>query len=147
MKKFAFTLEPVLDYRERIEEEKQLVFSARQREHEAAVAELDRLHGEFRANSARLRDRHKSFGAEELRAHYAHLEYLDRAITMQHGFVAQKKFAMDKAREDLLDASKDRKVMEKLKERRLDEYQRIEAVEDQKEVDDANNRRYAGPVR
>lgn len=143
MKKFKFSLEPVLDQRERIEEEKQIAFAARQRELQAAQAELERLDGQFRAHSDRLRRDHKKFDADHLRAHYAHLEYLDRAITMQHGVVSQCRFAAERARADLLEAGKERKVIEKLKERRQEEHRQLAAAQDQKDLDDSNNRRFA----
>ena len=143
MKKFKFSLEPVLDQRERIEEEKQIAFAARRRELQTAQAELDRLDALFRENSSRLRRDHKGFSADELRAHYAHLEYLDRAITMQHGVVSQCRFAVDRGRLDLLEAGKDRKVIEKLKERRLEEHRQLAAAQEQKDLDDFNNRRFA----
>lgn len=143
MKKFKFSLEPVLDQRERIEEEKQLAFAARRRELQAAQAELDRLDGQFRLNSDRLRRDHKTLAAGDLCAHYAHLEYLDRAITMQHGVLSQCRFAVERARVDLLEAGKERKVIEKLKERRLGEYRQLAAAQEQKDLDDSNNRRFA----
>lgn len=143
MKKFKFPLQPVLEQRERIEEEKQIAFAARQRELRAAQADLDRLDGQFRANSDRLRRDHKQLCTDDLRAHYAHLEYLDRAITMQHGVVSQCRFAAERARVDLLEAGKERKVIEKLKERRMEEHRQLVAAQEQKDLDDANNRRFA----
>ena len=140
MKKFAFSLEPVLDFRERIEDEKQQTLAQRQIELQAARAELARLDAEFKRYSVKLRDDHKSLDSEELRRHYAHLEYLDRRITMQHGVVSQRSAAVARARADLVDASKDRKVIEKLKDRRLQEHRALESALEQKELDDSNNR-------
>ena len=143
MKRFAFTLKPVLEHRERLEDEKQLFMAARQRELDAAAGELSRLNAQFKQYAVRLREGHKDLNSDELRAHYAHLDYLDRAITMQRGIVAQCRQAVERARLGLLDASKDRKVIEKLKERRLQEYRTLEASAEQKELDDSNNRRFS----
>ncbi len=143
MKKFKFMLEPVLDHRERIEDEKQQVHAERGRELAAAQDELDRLDREFKRYSATLRDEHKHFTSEQLRAHYAHLEYLDRYITMQHGIVSQRRLAVERARVDLVEASKERKVIEKLKDKRFEEHQALEAAFEQKELDDANNRQHS----
>jgi flagellar FliJ protein len=142
MRKFKFSLEPVLDQRERIEDEKQQIFAARQRELLEAEQELARLNGDFRRFSTRLRDDHASLATEELRWHYAHLEYLDRCITMQHAVISQRRTAVERARIDLVEASKERKVMEKLKDKRLQEHRAREASFEQKELDDANNRRF-----
>lgn len=141
MKKFAFSLEPVLDHRERIEDEKMRVFGERQRELQAAQDELARLHGEFKRYSDALRDGHRSLATEELRRHYAHLEYLDRRITMQHAIISQRRIETERARVSLVEASKDRKVIEKLKDKKLQEHRLRQSALEQKESDDANGRR------
>jgi len=143
IKKFKFVLEPVLGHRERIEDEKQQVYGERRRELTLAQEELARLNGEFKRHSSTLREGHKSLNSEQLRAHYAHLEYLDRCITMQHGVVSQRRIAVERARGDLVEASKDRKVIEKLKDKRFEEHRALEAAFEQKELDDANNRQHA----
>lgn len=142
MSKFKFTLEPVLDHRERIEDEKQQIMAVRQRELKAAEDELARLNGEFKRYSTRLREDHAGLTSDELRWHYAHLEYLDRCMTMQHGIIATRRAALERARADLVTASKDRKVIEKLKDRRLEEYHSLQAAQEQKDLDDSNNRRH-----
>lgn len=142
MAKFKFTLEPVLDHRERIEEEKQQILAERLRELKAAEDELARLNGEFRRYSTTLREDHAKLSSEELRWHYAHLEFLDRCMTMQHGVIFQRRTAVDRARADLTAASIDKKVIEKLKDRRLEEHQALQAALEQKDLDDTNNRRF-----
>lgn len=142
MKKFKFSLAPVLEHRERIEDEKQQHLAARLTELKAAQNELARLNGEFKRHSTTLHDNHAELGTDELRAHYAHLEFLDRSMVMQHATIQSRKAAVDRARADLLDASKDRKVIEKLKDKRLEQHQAMEAAFEQKELDDSNARRY-----
>jgi len=141
MKGFTFSLQAVLELRERVEEEKQQVLGQRQRELQAAQEELARLNSEFRRHSGILRDDHKSLASDELRAYYAHLEFLDRSITIQHGVVSQRRTAVERARADVIAAAKERKVIEKLKDRRFEEHRALEAAFEQKELDDANNRR------
>ena len=143
MKKFKFSLNPVLEHRERIEEEKQLLLSARQQELKAAEAELARLNGEFKRYSTVLRDEHARLATEELRWHYAHLEYLDRCMVMQHANILQRKIAVERARQELVEARKERKVIEKLKDKRFEEHKAMEAAAEQKELDDSNARRHA----
>lgn len=146
MAKFKFSLDPVLDHRERIEDEKQQVLAERRRELKAAEDELARLNGDFKRYSTVLREDHASLSSEELRWHYAHLEYLDRCMTMQHGIIFQRRAAVERARVDLVDASKDRKVIEKLKDRRREEHQALQAAQEQKDLDDTNNRRASRAV-
>ncbi|MFN2527241.1 MAG: flagellar FliJ family protein, partial [Candidatus Baltobacteraceae bacterium] len=114
-KRFRFALEPVLEHRKRIEEERQQELAVAQHALNAATAELLSLHDRFRKNSNILREDHKSFEVETLRLHYAHLEFLDRAITEQEGVVALRKSEHEAARRVLLVAAKEKKALEKLK--------------------------------
>ncbi|MBV9269815.1 MAG: flagellar export protein FliJ [Candidatus Eremiobacteraeota bacterium] len=142
MKKFRFALEPVLEQRRRIEETKQQIVSQRVLELQKAEDDLSELHGQYSGNSERLRDGHQHFSTEDLRLYYAHLEYLDRAITTQHAIVAQRKSAVEKARVELLQATKERKAVEKLKERKHTEWAANAARLEQNELDDSNARRF-----
>jgi flagellar FliJ protein len=143
MRKFRFALQPVLAHRERIEDERQQELAVAQLALNDATAELLRLHEEFRKNSNALRDEHKRFDVEQLRLHYAHLEFLDRAITAQEGVVAQRKAEHAQARLRLLEAAKEKKALEKLKDRRHDAHVAEENVIEQRESDDANARRFS----
>ncbi len=142
MKKFAFALQPVLDHRKRIEDEKQLVVAQRKRALDEAERELERLNEEFRVHAAMLRDKHKKLETRELQSIYAHLQFLDRCIVAQIRIVAERRVALDRARAELLEASKEKKVVEKLKERRREAYVKEEQRVEQKELDDGNARRF-----
>ena len=143
MKKFAFALQPVLEHRERIEDEKQQTLAVRQRAVDEAERELKRLNDEFRTNTAELRTKHKDLDADELRLYYAHLQFIDRCIVAQIRVVAERRVELDRARTDLLVASKDRKVVEKLKDRRREAHELEEMRVEQNELDDTNARRYS----
>jgi len=142
MKKFRFALEPVLEQRRRVEEAKQQIVAQRVAELQKAEDALRDLHGQYAKNSETLRDGHQRFCTEDLRLYYAHLEYLDRAITTQHAIVAQRKTALDRARGELLEAAKERKAIEKLKERKHAEWVANAARIEQNELDDSNARRF-----
>lgn len=142
MKKFRFALEPVLDQRRRIEEAKQQILAQKLLELQKAEDELRELHGQYAKNSDALRDGHQHFSTEDLRLYYAHLEYLDRAITTQHAIIAQRKSAVERARLELLEAAKERKAIEKLKERKHAEWVANAARVEQNDLDDSNARRF-----
>jgi flagellar protein FliJ len=142
VKKFRFPLQPVLDHRKRIEDEKQLVVAQRKRALDEAEHELARLNEEFRRHAAMLRDNHKKLETHELQCIYAHLQFLDRCIIAQIRIVAERRVALDRARTELLAASKEKKVVEKLKERRREDYVIEEQRIEQKELDDGNARRF-----
>jgi flagellar FliJ protein len=143
MKKFRFTLQPVLEHRQRIEDNAKLAMAARQRELDRAQEELDDFNARYREHSDLLRGEHRKLTAEDLRLHYAHVAFLDRAIDAQLGAVAQRRAAVDRARAEVLEASKERKAVEKLKERRREAHDVEDRRMDQNELDDANARRHA----
>jgi flagellar protein FliJ len=142
MKKFRFTLQPVLEHRERFEDEKQQVVAHRKRAVDDAERELRRLNDEFRTRSERMRKEHRALGAEELRMQYAHMQFLDRAIVAQIRVVAERRVAFERARIELVEASKERKVVEKLKDRRREAHDAEEQRVAQNEIDDQNARRF-----
>jgi flagellar FliJ protein len=141
MGKFVFGLQSVFDHRQRIEDERRQKLAEKQRDLDTAQARLDTLNGEFRSHSEVLRRDHRSLTTEDLRLHYGHLDYLDRAITAQIRVVAERRVAVERAIADLLAASKDRQIMEKLKEHRLEEHRDEERRVEQNELDDGNARR------
>ena len=143
MKKFHFTLQPVLQHRERVEDEKQQAVALKKRALDEADAELRRLNAEFRENADRLRESHREIETEELRLTYAHLQFLDRCIVSQIQIVAERRVVLERARKELQVASKERKVVDKLKERRKAAHQTEAARIEQNELDDGNARRYS----
>jgi len=91
-----------------------------------------------------LRDRlvreHAAFDAEALRSTYLHLDYLDRAIVAAVQRLEACIDETERARLRLVDAARDRKVLETLKERRRETFQLDAALADQRELDDQNAR-------
>ncbi len=134
MKRFTFALAPVLEHRRRIEDEKQRILADRRRRLSAAQDELARLHAAFKQYSNALSDDHQRLTSNDLRAHYAHLEYLDRCITMQHALIAQCAIAVDCARADVIEAGKERKAIEKVKDKRFEQHRVREAAIEQRET-------------
>ena len=147
MKGFTFQLQPVLEHRQRIEDEKQQQVAIRQRALDDAERELRRLNDDFREYSERLRSGHKGLTTEELRLFYAHLQFLDRNIVAQIRVVAERRVAVDRARLELLAARKERKVVEKLKEKRRLAFISEELRVEQNELDDGNARSYGRTAR
>lgn len=145
-RRFRFTLQPLLEQRKRVEDQRQQALALRQLALDGARSEFDRLDAEFRVSALSLRAQHGALEAEELRLHYAHLQYLDRAIVAQIRTVAERQVELDRARDDLLAASKDRKVVDKLKERRRQTHSDEEVRLDQRELDDGNARQYGRSI-
>ncbi|MDQ6930294.1 MAG: flagellar export protein FliJ [Candidatus Eremiobacteraeota bacterium] len=142
-KSFKFALQPVLEHRKRIEEERQQELAAAQSALNAAMVELRDLNQQFRATSVSLREAHGSFDGEQLRLHYAHLEFLDRAVSIAQALVSQRKLEHEEVRLRLLEAAKEKKALEKLKGRRKEAHALAQRQYEQNEMDDSNARRYS----
>jgi flagellar FliJ protein len=142
MPKFAFRLEPVLDHRQRLEDEQQLVFAAALADLRAAEAVRDGHIAERRAMHERLRRHHGEMDVVELRASYAHCDYLDRSIVAQEVVIKEKLAVVDRERIELVAKSKDKKILEVLKERRRETFEAEASAAEQQEGDEINSRRY-----
>jgi flagellar export protein FliJ len=138
---FAFRLEPVLAHRKRLEEEKQVAFGAAQRSVAEERAALLRLEDDRSASEELLRTGHRTLDAETLRFTYAHLEFLARAIEGRKIRLTAALAEADRARDDLVAAARDTKVLDTLKTRKREAYDHERALVEQRESDDANARR------
>jgi flagellar FliJ protein len=142
MSRFRFRLQPVLDVRARIQDERQRELALKQRELLDAQGVLAALDDEREAQRAALLRDHRSFDVDVLRATYAHLAYLDRAHDDAAVRIAACVDEVERAQLKLLAANTDRKVLETLRTRRHDIFTADAALVEQREVDDQNARRY-----
>ena len=142
MSRFRFKLQPVLDVRERIQDERQRELALKLRDLTQAQAVLAARKRDRETQRDALTRDHRSFGVDELRAAYAHLAYLDRSIEDQAVRVAACNDEVADAQAKLLSANTDRKVLETLRTRRHDAFRADAALVEQREVDDQNARRY-----
>lgn len=140
MPKFNFRLEPVLGYRQRLEDEQQIVFAAALSALRSAEAVRDDFITRRNGMRERLLQHHAEMESIELRATYAHCDYLDRSIVSQQRVVEQAKVVADQERAKLVLKSKDKKILATLKERRREVFEFELAVREQNESDDINSR-------
>jgi len=140
--RFRFRLDPVLGQRERVETERAGEHARTLADQLAAQQTHDALLERRHALRAQLTADHATFDVETLRATYAHLDYLDRALAASQQRVNACVAATERARQRLVVAAKDRKVLATLKDRRRESFDRDVALAEQRELDDANARAY-----
>ena len=140
--KFSFRLDPVLGHRERIEQERAGDHARALADQLSAQRVLDDIASKRDELRMRLVREHACFDAETLRSTYLHLDYLDRAMIPARQRVDACIAETERARQRLVDAAKDRKVLETLKERRREAFQLDAALADQRELDDQNARAF-----
>ncbi len=138
---FVFRLRPLLDERKRIEETKRRAFARAAQAFEESSRELDRLTHALQAAERALHESALTGRVANLSVYDAHLRYLERIIDSHEAGNAVSASAVEHAAAELQSAHRDRRLVEKLKERRLQEYEREEARHDELELQETNARR------
>jgi flagellar protein FliJ len=139
-----FRFQTLLNYRERIVEDRQIELAEAQRALVAATAELERLQQERRRyNEGLQRLIQGRLRIDEIEHHYRYLVSLDQRIEAQRGQVATTESAAEEVRARLEDALKDRKTLEKLKEYDEQNFQTAQRQHEANALDDLNIVRYS----
>jgi flagellar FliJ protein len=139
-----FRFHTLLNYRERIVEDRQIELAEAQRALVAAIAELERLQQERRRyNEGLQRLIQGLLRIDEIEHHYRYLASLDQQIEAQRGQVAAAESAVEEVRARLEDALKDRKTLEKLQEYDEQSFQAAQRQHEANALDDLNIVRYS----
>lgn len=118
-------LQPLLERRRYIEEERRQNYAARQGELDDNAQALERLTEMLRIELLQA-------------ASAAYLGCVDAAIAARRCRSAQLEGALEQARTTLVAASRERRVIEKLLERRRRAYETHRARREEQEIEDAN---------
>jgi len=136
--KFVFQLQAVLQHRERIEQDRQRELALAHAAHAAVQAEIRRLDESVRAALADLRANHL-VGSINLSFLTAHRRFM---LSMQRqgvGLLEKLKVEQEKvnaAQALLAEATKDRKIMEKLRERQQQRWAEAQAAKERADADE-----------
>jgi flagellar FliJ protein len=132
MARFVFRLEPVLRQRERAEQEAQRELAHRQAKLVELQGELKKLDESLRRASDEVRDNHL-IGRLDMNFLASHRRFVNamhrQGLNLVQKIAAAQR-AVDEARQLLAEAAKQRKVIEKLREKQL---ARWKAEQDRKE--------------
>ena len=145
--RFRFGLQPLLDWRARVEEEKQRDFTASRRLLEDCERELEDLSAVYALCARRLAASAGAQRAADLRVGDSWLLCLRSAMEGERSRRGRLQRACDQARNALIAASRERRVIEKLKERRRREFDAAEARREELEIDECNAGRHERAVR
>jgi flagellar protein FliJ len=121
MKRFQFRLQKVLEYKEDIEKQKMNDLAAAK---QALAEEMDRLEWiqtTHKANGEALKCRtaEKTIRPDEIQAHLRYQKKLEADLKAQTRRVEAAEEKTEKQRQILLDAAKERKTLETLKDKKL----------------------------
>jgi len=141
MKEKRFRLAGVLEYRERLEEEASRRFAAIARRLAGEEARRRSAESNLACTSEFIRTSHRSLATDELRMHYLRVEFLSHSIHIHEVTIMNIKTEVESARAELVKAAKERRILERLKERHEARYTAETIAAELSALDDANNRR------
>jgi flagellar FliJ protein len=133
MKAYTFSMEKVLEWREGIEKNVMEKFAVFQNELNQEKLTLANLIKEYNMVKEKSLDCKKINELRQLQLYKADLE--DR-IEIQHQIIERKTKELEEVRQELITAQKDRKIMEKLKEKDYLNFQESLKAEEQKFIDE-----------
>ena len=141
---FRFSLQKVLDYREQLEEEAKNRFALVQRQYREAKAQLAALSSELETQDARLYGQVIDNAGERWLLE-SFIKGLRADIEATTARVQNLRATRDEMRKILAARSMDRKLLEKLKERKYRQYLLDERLKEQRFNDEIATLRYKAP--
>lgn len=143
MKKFKFKLDAVLKLRQRLEDELKKQLADLKKSMEFEIALLTKYRNEKLACQKELKAlRSSALDMKKIIMHENYLELLGARIEVQIVRVAEAKEAVELKRGELLEASKDKKAVEKLYEKKYDEHMTTLRKAEQKYIDEISTMRF-----
>ena len=139
LSKYKFKLDNVLNWRELEEEEAKknfLIYQQAQKEQEELLNDFITASDEMKEEVATL------ININDLRQQYIYKNYLDEQIVKQQATVEQFSNETNKMMEVFVEAQKERKVIERLKEKHHENYLFLEKREEQKNLDEMGTLRH-----
>lgn len=135
MRRFEFSLQKVLDFRQRREEQAIRAFAEAQAQwmHEQTV--LHRLLIE-REECLRRSHRHQHLTVELLAVEQTYLSALEERIMAQRERVAEAEKVLEEKRQALIEAQRERKALERLREKQYERWRQEMLHAEQKALDD-----------
>lgn len=136
MRKFRFNLQRLLDYRETVEEALLAELAAVRAEHEREQAKLAEMVSARERARQKMRKRLSSGSSEDIKQTHTYLQQLTKQVTAQEELLCRIAERRERKTEEVIEAAKDRKVLERLREYKVQEH-RLEAARlEQKFLDD-----------
>ena len=141
---FKFKMQPILRYREWLEDEKKLIFAEKQRIFENEKAKARSLREMRTQYNEALREEtaKEEVSITMITFYHSYIFFLDKRITEQDETVAAAARVLAAAQQELIEAKKQKEIMVKLKDRALRVYKEEEARVEQVALDDFSTIKY-----
>jgi len=143
MSKFKFKLETVLKVKVRIEELRKMELSEAEFRCEQARLELCRWQDEVEVNIGLYREKFQQrINPEEANNYHQYLTWLNHQVDLALIKLQERRKEVDQCRQRLIEASKEKKVLEKLKEKAYQDYLAEQLNAEIKFLDELGTGRY-----
>lgn len=124
MNKFKFKLETVLKVKTRVEDLRKIELREAELRREKARLELCRWQEEVEVNIRLYREKFQQrINPEEANNYHQYLTWLNRQVDLAALQLQQREKDVAERRQKLIEASKEKKIIEKLKEKAYQDYQ------------------------
>jgi len=145
---FNFKFQSILDLKIRLEDQKKSKYGEANEELKRQQDKLNVLLDEKTYQCDLMREKgKKGVTPKELIVYNNYMERLKRSIEIQNVVVERAKKAVEQARLELVEAAKQRKMFETLKEKQLEEYWEDYYKKEQAALDELVSYKYNGGVR
>lgn len=138
---FQFRYQRILDVRELEEDQEQAEFVEIQNRLREEEQKLEDLKQELEEHFDKARAQ-RSGNPEAIQRHRKYARRLNNRIAQQQSVVEEWEQKLEEQREELVEASQKRQVMERLKEQDFEEFQEDIREAEQTEQDDISNQQY-----
>ncbi|WP_319469102.1 flagellar export protein FliJ [uncultured Pseudodesulfovibrio sp.] len=139
-KPFHFKLEKVLDYRGQLEEQAKAALAAAQAKHDRQAELVSGLRDRLAAHMDKQAESNKS--ANDMWLWRQYKDALEQDISREQYRLSELELKLHQARQEAVARSKDRKLLEKLKETQAKKHHEEENAREEKENDEMATLRY-----
>lgn len=147
MARFIFSMQNLLDIKEKIEEQEKNNYSQANLRLQEALEELEILKKRHLDAQEILRNvMREVLDVQQIRSREDAVDILQMFVDNQQQIVYQREQELEEARERLNEAMKERKTFEKLRERAFQEFMIEENRKEQKEIDELVSYRFGSGV-
>lgn len=142
MRAFQFNLQRVLSYRETVEDALMTELAAITSEHEREVARLEHIRRTRDSFRVGMKEKLAEGDPEVIRRAHGYLTALSERVADQKETVRQIGLKKEEKTAEVVEASKERQVLDKLKEIKATEHRRETQGEEQKFLDEVAGTRH-----
>ena len=143
MARFRFSLQNILDMKEKLEDQAKNDFAQANRRLQEAIAEKEALELRLKEEKKKFqRDLSAALDIGKIHQREDAIDILRMYVAQQMLVVKQREKEVEVAREHLNEAMKEKKTFEKLREKAFEAYVAEENLREQKEIDELVSYRY-----